>query len=58
VFDYAYSWGSQRSDVSLADSADLKAVFDQHNHGGAGVKLSEGRGDSSASTLREIGLRP
>jgi hypothetical protein len=32
VFDYAYSWGSQRSDVSLADSADLKAVFGQHNH--------------------------
>jgi hypothetical protein len=51
VFDYAYSWGSQRSDVSLAHSADLKAVFGQRNHG-------EGPGDASASAQREIGLRP
>jgi hypothetical protein len=58
VFDYAYSWGSQRSDVSLADSADLKAMFGRHNHGRAGVKLGEARGDSSASVQLEIGRRP
>jgi hypothetical protein len=58
VFDYAYSWGSQRSDVSLADSADLKAMFGRHNHGRAGVKLGEARGDSSASAQLEIGRRP
>src|ERR1700722_1989914 len=58
VFDYASSWGSQRSDVSLADSADLKAVFGQRNHGRAGVKLGEGPGDASASAQREIGRRP
>jgi hypothetical protein len=58
VFDYAYSWGSQRSDVSLADSSDLKAVFGQRNHGGPGVKLGEVPGDASASAQREVGLRP
>jgi hypothetical protein len=51
VFDYAYSWGSQRSDVSLVDSPDLKAVFAQHNHGRPRV-------DSSPSAQREISLRP
>ena len=58
VFDYAYSWGSQRSDVSLAASAGLKAVFVQHNQEGAGVKLGEGLGVSAASALPEVGLRP
>ena len=58
VFDYAYSWGSQRSDVSLVDSADLEAVFAQRNREGPGVKLGEARGDPSASVQREIGLRP
>ena len=31
VFDFAYSWGQQRSDASLASSADLQAVFARHN---------------------------
>ncbi len=31
VFDYAYSWGSQRSDHSLAASAELQGVFAQRN---------------------------
>jgi hypothetical protein len=31
VFDFAYSWGQQRSDASLAGSADLQAVFARHN---------------------------
>lgn len=53
VFDYAYSWGSQRSDVSLADSADLKTVFAQRNRQGPGAKLGEARGDSSASAARD-----
>ena len=30
-FDYAYSWGQQRSDESLAESTDLQTVFAQHN---------------------------
>jgi hypothetical protein len=32
AFDFAYSWGQQRSDDSLAASADLQAVFARHNH--------------------------
>jgi hypothetical protein len=31
AFDYAYSWGQQRSDACLAASADLQAVFARHN---------------------------
>jgi len=31
VFDYAYSWGQQSGDQSLANSPDLQAVFAQHN---------------------------
>lgn len=31
VFDYAYSWGSQRGDRALENSADLQAVFLSHN---------------------------
>lgn len=31
VFDYAYSWGSQRGDVALAGSRALQAVFKAHN---------------------------
>jgi hypothetical protein len=32
AFDFAYSWGQQRSDDSLAASTDLQAVFARHNH--------------------------
>jgi hypothetical protein len=32
AFDFAYSWGQQRSDQSLAASADLQSVFAGHNH--------------------------
>lgn len=31
VFDYAYSWGHQRADESLAGSVDLQAAFARHN---------------------------
>lgn len=31
VFDYAYSWGSQRSDQALESSPELRAVFLEHN---------------------------
>jgi len=31
VFDYAYSWGSQRRDVALESSFDLQTVFLSHN---------------------------
>jgi hypothetical protein len=31
AFDYAYSWGSQRGDVSLSGSPELQAVFKEHN---------------------------
>jgi hypothetical protein len=31
VFDYAYSWGSQRGDEALENSSDLQAVFARHN---------------------------
>lgn len=31
VFDYAYSWGSQRADIALQDSSNLQAVFLRHN---------------------------
>jgi serralysin len=31
VFDYAYSWGMQRSDDSLATSPELQAAFARHN---------------------------
>lgn len=31
VFDYAYSWGSQRGDRALESSADLQTVFRSHN---------------------------
>jgi hypothetical protein len=31
VFDYAYSWGSQRSDLALATSAPLLDVLEQNN---------------------------
>jgi hypothetical protein len=58
VFDYAYSWGSQRSDLSLADATDLKSVFAQRNHGTPRVKVGEGPGDSSASAQREISPSP
>jgi hypothetical protein len=34
-FDYAYSWGSQRSDLALESSKELKEVFAIHN-GAAG----------------------
>jgi len=32
VFDYAYSWGSQRGDVALESSSDLQTVFSGHNN--------------------------
>jgi hypothetical protein len=32
AFDFAYSWGQQRSDQSLAGSPELQAVFARHNH--------------------------
>ena len=31
AFDYAYSWGSQRGDVSLRTAFDLQTVFSGHN---------------------------
>ena len=31
VFDYAYSWGSQRQDASLCGSRALQGVFRVHN---------------------------
>jgi hypothetical protein len=31
VFDYAYSWGSQRGDETLANSPGLRAVLAKHN---------------------------
>jgi hypothetical protein len=31
VFDYAYSWGSQRGDVALRGSPDLQTLFASHN---------------------------
>lgn len=31
VFDYAYSWGSQRGDVALHSSFDLQTLFSSHN---------------------------
>ena len=31
MFDYAYSWGTQRGDAALEDSADLRSVFEIHN---------------------------
>jgi hypothetical protein len=31
VFDYAYSWGTQKSDQALEDSPALQAVFASHN---------------------------
>jgi hypothetical protein len=31
VFDYAYSWGSQRGDVALHSSSDLQTLFSSHN---------------------------
>lgn len=31
VFDFAYSWGSQRSDQALENSPDLQAAFARHN---------------------------
>jgi hypothetical protein len=31
VFDYAYSWGVQRSDTALGQSAQLQNVFREHN---------------------------
>ncbi|MBV9738376.1 MAG: hypothetical protein JOZ30_01945 [Hyphomicrobiales bacterium] len=34
VFDYAYSWGVQRSDTALANSAQLQKVFLRHNRCG------------------------
>jgi hypothetical protein len=32
VFDFAYSWGSQRSDQALEGAPDLQEVFALHNH--------------------------
>lgn len=32
VFDFAYSWGSQRSDEALENSPQLQAVFARHNN--------------------------
>jgi hypothetical protein len=31
VFDYAYSWGTQRGDTALATTPELQAVMAQHN---------------------------
>jgi serralysin len=31
VFDFAYSWGSQRGDLALESSPDLQMVFSIHN---------------------------
>lgn len=39
VFDYAYSWGSQRHDRSLADAADLREIFAVHNAAGRPKRL-------------------
>lgn len=61
VFDYAYSWGSQRSDVSLAASTDLKTVFAQHNQQSLDARPGPKGGSPSArAPQRKIGrlLRP
>ena len=34
VFDYAYSWGSQRQDFSLETATELRAVLAEHNNAG------------------------
>ena len=34
-FDYAYSWGSQRSDITLESSMELKEAFAIHNGTGS-----------------------
>ena len=31
VFDFAYSWGSQKKDLALGSSSDLKELFSVHN---------------------------
>lgn len=31
VFDYAYSWGSQRGDTALQSASDLQTIFSSHN---------------------------
>jgi hypothetical protein len=35
VFDYAYSWGSQRRDIGLESASDLRTVFSDHNSAAA-----------------------
>ena len=40
AFDFAYSWGQQRSDQSLAASADLQPVFARHDHMAPATELS------------------
>jgi hypothetical protein len=32
VFDFSYSWGSQRGDTALESASELQAVFAQHNN--------------------------
>lgn len=38
VFDFAYSWGSQRSDQSLSSSQSLQSVFKEHNNNNNSLK--------------------
>lgn len=47
AFDYAYSWGSQRGDRSLAGDPGLRAVFGRHN---AGLR-NRRAGDDGLETL-------
>ncbi len=55
VFDYAYSWGSQRGDRALENSADLRAVFLSHNVGAAAVARPR---EMSARSSQRIPARP
>jgi hypothetical protein len=42
VFDYAYSWGAQQSDVALENSPPLRAVLAEHNSTVGNTILPEG----------------
>lgn len=54
VFDYAYSWGSQRGDRALENSPDLQALFASHN----GVAVSCPGGKAAACGAMPPGHAP
>lgn len=49
VFDYAYSWGSQKNDLALESSGDLKNVISAHNR----AKRDLAANGESGSTVAE-----